>query len=158
MTIALQNHHDVAVHSDAMLELLGDIDRPNCKLGFDAWSLALRGEDLFQAARRMAPYTACTTNADYVHLPRFRYRPELVNYVPEPAMVRAVPFGEGSIDYTAFFAGLREGGFDGVATYEMCSPLRGGGRLANLDRYAVRYLEWMTAHAGPAPVAQRSPG
>jgi sugar phosphate isomerase/epimerase len=158
VTIAIQNHHDLAVHSDALLELLGDIDRPNCKLGFDAWSLWLRGEDLFEAARRMAPYTACTTNADYVRLPRFRYRPELVNYVPELAMVRAVPFGEGSIDYAAFFAGLRQGGFDGVATYEMCSPLRGGGSLVNLDRYATRYLEWMKAHAVPGPVADRSAG
>ena len=47
VTIAIQNHHDVAVHSDVLLELLGDIDRPNCKVGFDAWSPALRGEDLF---------------------------------------------------------------------------------------------------------------
>ena len=130
VTIAVQNHHELAVASDAMLELLGDVDRPNCKLGFDAWSLWLRDEDLFEAARRMAPHTACTTNADYVRLPRFRYRPEVVNYVPEPAMVRAVPFGEGSIDFAAFFAGLRQGGFDGVATYEMCSPLRGGGASA----------------------------
>ena len=156
VTIAVQNHHDLAVHSDALLELLGDVDRPNCKLGFDAWSLALRGEELFEAARRMAPYTACTTNADYVRLRRFRYRPELVNYVAEPAMVRAVPFGEGSIDYAAFFAGLRQGGFDGVATYEMCSPLRGGGSLANLDRYATRYLDWMKAHVGPSPTADQS--
>jgi sugar phosphate isomerase/epimerase len=147
VTIAVQNHHDLAVHSDALLELLADIDRPNCKLAFDAWSPALRGEDLFESARRMAPHTVCTTNADYVSLPRFRYRPELVNYAAEPAMLRAVPFGEGMIDYQAFFAGLREGGFDGVASYEMCSPLRGGGSLANLDHCATRYLDWMKAHA-----------
>jgi sugar phosphate isomerase/epimerase len=157
VTIAVQNHHDLAVHSDALLELLGDVDRPNCKLGFDAWSPWLRGEDLFEAARRMAPYAACTTNADYVRLPRFRYRPELVNYVPEPDMLRAVPFGEGAIDYAAFFAGLKEGGFDGVATYEMCSPLRGGGSLANLDRYAARYLEWIKTHASTASAAGRPP-
>ena len=150
MTIAVQNHHDLAVHSDAMLELLGDVDRKNCKLGFDAWSPALRGEDLFEAARRMAPYTVCTTNADYLRLPRLHYRPELVNYVAEPAMLRAVPFGEGFIDYRAFFAGLREGGFDGVATYEMCSPLRGGGRQENLDRCAVGYLQWIKTNCPPS--------
>jgi sugar phosphate isomerase/epimerase len=147
VTIAVQNHHDLAVHSDAMLELLGDIDRPNCKLGFDAWSPALRGEDLYQAARRMASHTVITTNADYIRLPRFRHDAELVNYRPvEPDLVRAVPFGEGFIDYEAFFAGLREGGFDGVATYEMCSPLRGGGALRNLDACAARYLAWMGEH------------
>ncbi|MBN1396053.1 MAG: sugar phosphate isomerase/epimerase [Pirellulales bacterium] len=147
VTIAVQNHHDIAVHSDALLELLGDVDRPNCRLSFDAWSPALRGEDLYESARRMAPYAVCTTNADYARLPRFRYRPELVNYEAETPMIRAVPFGEGFIDYRAFFAGLREGGFDGAATYEMCSPLRGGGETANLDRYARQYLRWLAESA-----------
>lgn len=144
VTLALQNHHDIGTHSEALLELLGDIDRPNCKLGFDAWSPALRGEDLYQAALRMAPHTAITTNADYIRLPRFRYHPALVNYEPAgPDMVRAVRFGEGFIDYPAFFQGLRDGGFDGIANYEMCSPIRGGGELANLDEYAAAYLQWM---------------
>ena len=58
----------------------------------------------------------------------------------QPDLVRAVPFGDGFIDYRAFFAGLRDGGFDGIATYEMCSPLRGGGSTENLDRCAARYL------------------
>jgi sugar phosphate isomerase/epimerase len=145
--IAIQNHHDIGVHSDSLLELLHDIDRPNCKLGFDAWSPALRGEDIYETAKRMAPYTVCTTNADYVRLPRFRYQPESVNYLPaRPDMVRAVPFGDGFIDYEAFFAGLKEGGFDGIATYEMCSPLRGGGSLDNLNFCASRYLNWMKEH------------
>jgi sugar phosphate isomerase/epimerase len=142
-TVAVQNHHDVGVHSDALLELLGDVDRPNCKLGFDAWSPALRGEDLYETARRIAP-----TNADYVRLPRFQYRPAVVNYERvQPDLVRAVPFGEGFIDYRAFFAGLRDGGFDGVATYEMCSPLRRGGLMDNLDRCAAGYLRWMAENA-----------
>jgi sugar phosphate isomerase/epimerase len=144
-TVAIQNHHDVAVHSDALLELLGDIDRPNVKLGFDAWSPALRGEDLYAAARTMAPHTVMTTNADYVRLPRYQYRPALVNYERvEPDLVRAVPFGTGFIDYRAFFSGLKDGGFDGIATYEMCSPLRGGGSVENLDRCAAGYLRWMS--------------
>ncbi len=144
ITVAVQNHHDLAVHTDALLELLSDVDRPNCKLGFDAWSPALRGEDLYDAARRAAPHTAMTTNADYIRLPRFRCRPELVNYEPAtPDMVRAVPFGTGFIDYAAFFSGLRDGGFDGLATYEMCSPIRGGGAVENLDEYARTYVRWM---------------
>jgi sugar phosphate isomerase/epimerase len=127
-----------------LLELLAEIDRPNCKLGFDAWSPALRGEPLYDAARKAAPHTVLTTNADYIRTPRYSYRPELVNYEPAaPDWVRAVPFGTGFIDYPAFFRGLRDGGFDGVATYEICSPLRGGGELANLDAGARSYLKWM---------------
>lgn len=147
VTVAVQNHHDLAVHSDSLLELLHDIDRPNCKAAFDAWSPALRGEDLYEAARRMAPHTAMTTNADYIRLPRYRYDPGTVNYCrEEPDLVRAVQFGEGFIDYPAFFRGLKEGGFDGLANYEMCSPIRGGGDLANLDAYAARYVTWMREH------------
>ena len=144
VTIAVQNHHDLGVHTDVLLELLHDVDRPNCKAGFDAWSPALRGEQLYDAARRMAPHTAITTNADYLRLPRYRYRPELVNYERAvPDMVRAVEFGEGFIDYGAFFQGLREGGFDGIANYEICCPIRGGGTQENLDACAGRYLHWM---------------
>jgi len=147
VTLAVQNHHDVGVHSDALLELLHDIDRPNCQLGFDAWSPALRGENLFEAARKMAPYTAITTNADYIKMPRFAYQPDLINYQRlQPDMVRAVKFGTGFIDYSAFFHGLKEGGFKGIATYEMCSPLRGGGSLENLNDYAAEYLTWMKTH------------
>lgn len=146
VTIAVQNHHDIAVHSDALLELLGDVGRPNCKLGFDAWSPALRSENLYETARQLAPHTAITTNADYVRLPRFRYRPEVVNYErAQPDLVRAVRFGEGCIDYRAFFQGLRDGGFNGWANYEMCSPIRGGA-AENLDACASHYVRWMRDH------------
>ena len=63
-----------------------------------------------------APHTVLTTNADYIGGPRFRYRPELVNYERQPVdWVRAVPFGTGFIDYPTFFKGLRDGGFTGPA-------------------------------------------
>jgi Sugar phosphate isomerases/epimerases len=144
VTIAIQNHHDLALDTDALLDLLADVGRANCKLGFDAWSPALRGEDIYAAARKAAPHTAITTNADYIRVPRYRYRPELVNYERQsPDWVRAVPFGTGFIDYAAFFRGLAEGGFDGIATYEICSPIRGGGSPENLDTCAAAYLTWM---------------
>ncbi len=144
VTIAIQNHHDIGLHTEALLELLADIGRPNCKLGFDAWSPALRGESLYDSAKMAAPHTVITTNADYIRVPRHRYRPELVNYERQPVdWVRAVPFGAGFIDYPAFFQGLADGGFDGIAVYEMCSPLRGGGARENLDACAATYLQWM---------------
>jgi sugar phosphate isomerase/epimerase len=144
VTIAIQNHHDLGLHTDSLLELLSDINRSNCKLGFDAWSPALRGESLYDAAKKAAPYTVMTTNADYIRTPRHRYRPELVNYeAVSPDWVRAVQFGQGFIDYPAFFQGLSDGGFDGLAFYEICSPLRGGGSLENLDAGATSYLHWM---------------
>ena len=34
-------------------------------------------------------------------------------------------------------------GFNGPAAYEMCSPLRGGGGIENLDSCARRFIEYM---------------
>jgi sugar phosphate isomerase/epimerase len=144
VTVGVQNHHDTAVHHDSLFDLLEEVGEPNCKAMFDAWAPALQGVDLPAAVRRMAPYVVHTTVADYVRRPRFRYRPELVNYVREPDAVRAVPMGEGFIDYRGFFKALKEAGFQGHVAYEMCSPLRGGGGEENLDRCARRFLEYMT--------------
>jgi len=142
IVLGLQNHHDIGAGTDAYVELLDDVGHPNLRAMFDPWAPALHGEDLYQCARRLAPRMVQTTLADYVRLPRFVYRPRLVNYErQEPAAVRAVPLGEGFVDLEAFFAGLREGGFDGYVAYEMCSPVRGGGSEANLDRTAARSLK-----------------
>jgi sugar phosphate isomerase/epimerase len=82
-----------------------------------------------------------TTLADYVRLPRYAYLPGLVNYRRQDDLIRAVPLGEGFVDLPAFFAGLKDGGFQSYVAYEMCSPLRGGPAEENLDRAARIALE-----------------
>jgi sugar phosphate isomerase/epimerase len=149
VVLGVQNHHDLGVTAEGMAELLSDVGHSNLKTMFDPWSVALTGGDLYQSARLMAPHMVQTTLADYVRLDRFAYRPALVNYErQEPAWMRAVPLGEGCIDFAAFFAGLKEGGFDGYVAYEMCSPLRGGGSEANLDAAASQSLDFIRRLAG----------
>lgn len=143
VTLGIQNHHDTAVHFESLADLLAEIDEPNCKLMFDAWAPALHGMDPAAGVRMLAPHIVHTTVADYVRRPRFRYQPALVNYTREPDAIRAVPMGEGFIDYRRFFAALRETGYQGYVAYEMCSYLRGGGGEANLDRCARQFLEWI---------------
>jgi sugar phosphate isomerase/epimerase len=145
VTVGVQNHHDVAGHWQSLLDLLADVGEQNCKAMFDAWAPALHGDDIVEAARQMAPHMVHTTVADYLRRPRLRYQPQLVNYRREDDAVRAVPMGEGFIDYLGFFAALREAGYQGYVAYEMCSPLRGGGGEENLDRCARRFLEYMAA-------------
>jgi hypothetical protein len=99
VTLAVQNHHDVACHFESLRDLLDEVDSSACKAAFDAWSPALHGSDLVAAVRLMAPHIVHTTVADYVRRPRFRYQPPLVNYGCEPDAIRAVPPGEGFIDY-----------------------------------------------------------
>ena len=59
---------DTGVGVDAYVELLDEVDHPNLRAMFDPWAPALHGDDLFQAARRLAPRMVQTTLADYVRL------------------------------------------------------------------------------------------
>jgi sugar phosphate isomerase/epimerase len=143
VALGVQNHHDLAVHPDSLADLLAEVGEPNCKACFDAWAPALHGLGPAVGLKRLAPYVAHTTVADYVRRPRFRYLPALVNYSPAPDVVRAVPMGQGFIDYRSFFAALAEIGYAGYVAYEMCSPLQGGGSEANLDSCAAGFVRYM---------------
>jgi sugar phosphate isomerase/epimerase len=158
VSLAVQNHHDVANHPQTLRSLVEEIARANVRVAYDAWVPALQGftpQELEASAAELAPLVAYTTVADYEVLPRFRYDTRLINFIPETPELRAVPMGEGFIDYDAFLRGLRSGGFDGYAVYEMCSPLRGGGSRENLDACARKFADWVRRFdAAYAPVVR----
>ena len=54
----------------------------------------------------------------------------------------AVPLGTEVVDYKTFISALKEIGYDGYLSYEMCSQLEGGSSEENLDRLATRALEY----------------
>ncbi len=143
VTIGVQNHHDIGVGYESQHSLIQAVGEPNCKALFDAWAPALHGADLTAAAKLLAPVTVHTTIANYQLRPRYKYDPALVNYTAQTPTVEAVPIDEGFIDYTAFLGALWDAGFRGSVAYEMCSPLRGGGTMKNLDSYALRFLEFL---------------
>ena len=142
VTIGVQNHHDIAVGYESMLDLVQAVNEPNCKALFDAWAPALQGVDIEVAARTLGPVTVHTTIANYQKRPRYHYEPAVVNYRAATPYAQAVPIDEGFIDYRKYLGALCSGGFGGSVAYEMCSPLMGGGSMENLDRYANRFLEF----------------
>ncbi|HUU27674.1 MAG TPA: sugar phosphate isomerase/epimerase family protein [archaeon] len=146
VTLAVQNHHDIALHHDAMCWLLKEVNLPNVKAAWDAWSPALEGlgpEELRESVIKMKPFIVHTTAADYVRLPRFQYQPGLTSYLPQADLFRAVPMGEGMIDYRTFFNALKEIGYQGYIAYEMCAVLEGGGSIENLDKTAKKFLQYI---------------
>lgn len=146
VTLAIQNHHDIALHHDAMKWLLDEVNLPNVKAAFDCWSPTLEGlssEEIKQAILTMKPYIVHTTTADYKELPRFRYEINHTNYTKLQSQMRAVPIGEGFLDYKTFINTLKEIGYQGYITYEMCEVLDGGGSIENLDRAAKKFLEYV---------------
>jgi sugar phosphate isomerase/epimerase len=142
VVLGLQNHHDIGVGYEAMHDILHAVDSPNLKALYDAWAPALQGVDIETAATHLGSHTIHTTIADYQLRPRYKYQPALINYDAQTPAVVAVPMGEGFIDYRLFLRTLKSNGFKGSVAYEMCSPLLGGGSMANLDKCALRFLEW----------------
>lgn len=157
VTLLLQNHHDVASHYGEFAWLLQEVDHPHLKAAFDCWSCFLqgaKGDELRNAVLRVKPWLSFTTVADYRVFPQYVYDAGQVNYrAAGPAIARAVPPGSGELDYAAFFAGLRDAAYQGYVAYEMCAPLEGGGDLENLDRAALRFLEFLEEMNQPSVTA-----
>jgi sugar phosphate isomerase/epimerase len=146
VTLIVQNHHDIAVHHDAMKWLLDEVNLPNVKAAFDLWSPTMEGlssEEIKKAIYTMKPYILHTTTADYEKLPRFKYQSGQVNYIPLLPENRLVPIGEGYLDYKTFINTLKEIGYQGYIAFEMCAELKGGGSIENLDKTAKAFLEYV---------------
>ena len=111
VTLVVQNHHDIALHHDAMFWLLKEVNMPNVMAGWDAWSPTLEGlskDEIRESIITMKPYLVNTIVADYAMHPRYKYVNELTNYKAEQPVMRAVPAGEGIIDYKLWFNTLKE--------------------------------------------------
>jgi len=146
ITLAVQNHHDLASHHDAMYWLLNEVNHPNVKAGFDAWTPTLQGlssDELREAVLKMKPFIVHTIAADYVRHQRFHYNHNLTNFIQDQDVLRAVPMGKGIIDYETFFNALKEIGYQGYIAYEMCEVLDGGGSIENLDKTAKMFLDYV---------------
>lgn len=146
VTLVVQNHHDIALHHDAMSWLLREVNMPNVMAGWDAWSPVLEGlspEELRESILTMKPFIVNTIAADYVTHPRFNYVNNLTNYKAEQPVMRACPMGEGIIDYKTWFTTLKEIGYQGWVVYEMCEVLDGGGSIENMDKTAKAFLDYM---------------
>lgn len=146
VTLAVQNHHDIASHHEMMYWLLKEVNLPNVKAAFDPWTPTLQGmssEQIRQAVLKMKPFIVHTTAAQYVRQPRFHYEHNFTNFIEDEALIRAVPIDRGIIDYTTFINSLKEIGYQGYIAYEMCEVLDGGGDIENLDRTAKKFLEFV---------------
>ncbi|HEY6082037.1 MAG TPA: sugar phosphate isomerase/epimerase family protein [Chitinophagaceae bacterium] len=146
VTLVIQNHHDIALHHNAMKWLLDEVNLPNVKAAFDAWAPAVEGlspEEIQNAIHTVKPYLVHTTTADYEKHPRFSYEFLQTYYVPLLPQNRMVMMGEGYIDYRTFLHTLKEIGYQGYITYEICEVLKGGGTLENLDKAARAFLDYV---------------
>ena len=93
VTLGVQNHHDIACDYRSLHDLLTEVDQPNCRAMFDAWSPALQGADLASAAAAVAPLTVQTTVHTPAKWPGPRSAPSRTSESPATLTVVAKPSG-----------------------------------------------------------------
>ena len=143
IVIVVQNHSCIASDPDSLLDFVAEVNEKNVKVCLDAPFIVSHSRPIRETVlkyRRLAVHTHLT---DFIRRDRFRYVPETVTHEKEGMDMIAVPLGRGGIDYVEFIGALKEIGYDGVLSYEMCSPIAGGGSEDNLDKCARDTLEYV---------------
>jgi sugar phosphate isomerase/epimerase len=137
--LALQNHSEITVHYQDLLQMIQEIGSPAVKVAFDAPYVLKTGEPYEKAVAAVGPLIVYSTASDFVqHEVAFHNAPSTFKMTGYYTLKRtqAVPAGEGEIDYRRYFRALKSAGYDSYMAYEICTPIRGGGSEANLDRCA----------------------
>ncbi|MBO9608699.1 MAG: sugar phosphate isomerase/epimerase [Paenibacillaceae bacterium] len=143
ITIGVQNHSCIASDPDSLLDFLEEIKLPNVKAVLDAPFIDNHNKPIRETVLKYDGLVVHTHLTDFIRRDKYKYISETVTHEKNGLEMIAVPIGRGSIDYRAFVGALHEIGFDGTLSYEMCSPLVGGGSEANLDRCADESLQYV---------------
>lgn len=143
VTLGIQNHSCIASAPDSFLDFFLEINEANAKVVLDAPYIDNHFEPLRETVLKFKGMIVHTHLTDFVRREKFRYVPETVTFDKNGLEMIAVPIGKGGIDYAEFINALKEVGYDGCLSYEMCSPLVGGGSEENLDKTAKESLNYI---------------
>ncbi|OPA74784.1 hypothetical protein BVG16_23840 [Paenibacillus selenitireducens] len=143
ITIGVQNHSCIASEPDSLLDFMAEVDEPNAKVVLDAPFIDNHFKPLRETVLKFKGMIVHTHLTDYIRREKYKYVSETVTFDPNGIEMISVPIGKGGIDYKEFISALHEVGYEGSLSYEMCSPLVGGGSEANLDRSALESLTYV---------------
>jgi sugar phosphate isomerase/epimerase len=141
--IGVQNHSTMACHHEALVALMAEIGNDAVGIVLDAPTMHLQGESISDAVSACAGQIVHTHLSDFRSVQHYTYDPTFVVYNAEDPVNLATPIGGGDVDYATFLPALKATGYDAALSYEMCSPLLGGGSEENLDATARRTLEYV---------------
>jgi len=143
IAIGVQNHSCIASDPDSLLDFMQEMKEPNVQVVLDAPFIVTHNKPIRETVMKYKDRVIHTHLTDFIRRDKYKYVSETVTHEKNGMEMIAVPIGKGSIDYREFIAALDEIGFKGTLSYEMCSPLVGGGSLENLDRCAVESLQYI---------------
>ena len=141
VVLGLQNHTPVMQTYKNVLDMAREIGSDHLKVTLDAPLLDRAGESVCEAVREAGDLIVHSHTSDHT------VRPGPLMRVPggvlRPLDFRAVPLGEGQVDLRTFVSALKGVGYQGYLAYEVCGPVVGGGGEKNLDRCAIKAVEYM---------------
>jgi sugar phosphate isomerase/epimerase len=140
ITIGVQNHSDIASNPDSLLDFLSEVNEPNVKAVLDAPYIHNHNKPLRETVLKYKGLMVHTHLADHVIRGKYIHLTGLASFDKNGFESAAVPVGQGEIDYVEFFNALKEIGYTGALSYEMCSRVYGGGSEENLDNNAAETL------------------
>jgi sugar phosphate isomerase/epimerase len=141
--IGVQNHSCIASSPDSMLDFIKEINMDNVGAILDAPYIANHGKPLRETVLKFGKLILHTHLTDFIRREKYIYVPETVTFKDNGLEMIAVPIGKGGIDYVEFINALKETGYSGTLSYEMCSPLVGGGSEENLDKSAKETIDYL---------------
>jgi len=143
ITIGVQNHSCIASDPDSLLDFMAEIKESNVKVVLDAPFIDNHMKPMRETVLKYEGRIIHTHLTDFIRRDKYKYISDTVTHEKNGMEMIAVPIGGGCIDYVEFITALHETGFAGTLSYEMCSPLVGGGSEDNLDRCAKESLQYV---------------
>lgn len=141
VVLGLQNHTPIMQSYKNVLDMVREVNHNSLKITLDAPLLFEAGESIEQAVRDVGELMIHSHTSDFSPRPAPFLRPP-GGYL-RPMQLNATALGEGEVDLKGFVEVLKEVGYDGYLSYEICGAVLGGGGEENLDKYSKMGLKYM---------------
>lgn len=134
--LGLQNHSPIMHSYKNVLQMIKEVGSDSLKAVIDAPLLFFAGESVTEAVKEAGNLIvhSHTGPSDMVWGPG--PLDHTVGGLRRVYTLRKFPLGKGNTNYRAFVNSLKEIGYDGFLSYEICGSVPGGGDEENLDKWA----------------------
>ena len=142
IVLGLQNHPPIVNSYKNVLQMIREVRSDSLKAVIDAPLLHLAGESVTEAVKEAGNLLV------HSHIgpgdQRWQRGPleRTMGGFRRIYEIKQFPMGEGDTNYKTFINSLKEIGYEGFLSYEICAPVPGGGEEKNLDKWVQNVLKY----------------
>ncbi len=144
--LGLQNHPAIAGSHEEVLQMIREVGSDNVKVILDQAYVNWCREDISKAVRETGKLIV------HSHIFDYKMKSPLIEHtigggIRRTDRIEVVPVGEGEVDFDVFVGLLREIGYEGFLSYEICSAVYKDHELVtkieDLEEFLKKGLEHM---------------